>query len=344
MTRIRIRIPEVQPAPQGRPPACRRCAHPALQRWGRVPKRVEDLRLSTVEAHRYHCPQCGHTFRAYPEGVSSWTQSQRTVALCALLWSLGLSLRAVSAVMSQLGVRVSRMSVLRDVRALTAVVRRRLPPRARVLGVDGMGVRVKGNPQGVLVAVEMGQGLPVLVVAVAEQDPQAVVAALEPLVSALGVEVLVSDDLGAYRTVAATLGLQHQVCYFHLRRWAGRALARLRRRVPERWRAVVEAAEVVLRDRPPDGGRRLFALYREVIAAIGRRKEGPLWQLAELLIRLSNEWSRYTLDRRVEGVPSTNNRVEQAIGRFRWRVAGMRGIKSWAGVEAAMLLAHVWPA
>lgn len=331
----------VQPSPEGRPSACPFCHSPVLQRWGKVPKSLKDPQLAQVEVHRYRCWGCRRTFRHYPQGVTRWTQSQRTVALAALLWALGLSLRAVAALFPHLGPSLSRMSVLRDVRALQEEVQRRLPLRARVLGVDGFGVRVKGKGQGVLVAVEMGGGLPLLVLAVDEKDARAVASALRPLVAALGVEVLVSDDLGAYRTVAEELGLGHQVCAFHLLRWAGRALSRLKEKVPPGWQGVVAEAWAVVRARPPDGGKRLFALYWQVIQGGGNRKEGPLWELAQVLLRLCEGWGRYTLDRRVRGVPATNNRVEQAIERFRWRVRGMRGVKTWAGVEAAMLLSHV---
>jgi len=341
MARITLRIPEVTPSPEDRPSSCPFCSHPALQRWGRTRKPLRDPHLCQVEVHRYRCPRCRRTFRHYPPGVTRWTQSRRTVALSALLWALGLSLRSVASLLPHLGLPLSRMSVLRDVRALQEAVKHRLPRRARVLGVDGCGVRVRGKAQGVLVGVEMGGGLPLLVLPVDEKDPKAVASALRPLAQALGVEVLVSDDLGSYRTVAETLRLEHQVCAFHVRRWAGRALARLRAQVPEAWREVVEEAGAVLRARPPDGGRRLFALYRQVVQGVGKRKERSLEELARVWLRLSEEWGRYTLDRRVWGVPATNNRVEQAIGRFRWRARGMRGIKTWAGVEAALLLSHL---
>ena len=341
MSRVHIRIPDVKPSPEGRPPACPFCQNPVLRRWGRARKPLKDPRLREVEVHRYRCPQCRRTFRHYPEGVSPWTQSRRTVALCALLWALGLSLRSIASLLPHLGLQVSRMSVLRDVRALTEEVKRHLPHKARVLGVDGFGVRVRGKPRGVLVCVEMEQGLPLLALQVDEKNPRAVASALRPLVRRLGVEVLVTDDLGAYRRVAEDLGLAHQVCAFHLQRWAGRALSRLRASVPEGVREVVEEARKVLRARAPDGGTRLFALYRRVVQGVGKRKEGPVWGLAEVLLRLSNEWGRYSLDRQVSGVPSTNNRVEQAIGRFRWRALGMRGVKTWAGVEQAMVLSHV---
>ncbi|GBD11260.1 hypothetical protein HRbin23_00913 [bacterium HR23] len=90
----------------------------------------------------------------------------------------------LSALLPHLGIPLSPQSVLRDVRALTEGVKGHLPLRARVLGVDGFGVR--GTPQGVLLGVEMGQGLPLLVLQVEEKDPKGVQSALKPLVQALG--------------------------------------------------------------------------------------------------------------------------------------------------------------
>ena len=343
MSRIYIRIPQVKPCPEGRPQACPHCSNPALQRWGKTTKPLKDPQLSQVEVHRYRCPSCRRTFRFYPQGVCSWTQSRRAIYLCALLWSLGLSLRAVTSLLDHFGFSLSRMSVLRDVRALLREVGGRFPYPVRVLGVDGFGVRLRGKTRGVVVCVEMERGLPVAMFQVDEKDPRAVVRALEPLVKALGVEVLVSDDLSSYRRVAEELGLRHQVCTYHLLRWAGRTLGRLLRKVEGAWKGVVEEAWGLVRARAPDGGRRLFELYLRVVKGLGRRKREPLWELAQVLLRLSEGWQRYTLERREEGVPGTNNRTEQAIGRFRWRSRGMRGIKSWQGVEAAMVLGHVWP-
>jgi hypothetical protein len=39
-----------------------------------------------------------------------------------------------------------------------------------------------------------------------------------------------------------------------------------------------------------------------------------------------------------DGVPSTNNRTEQSIGRLKFRLRSTRGLKTWAGVEAAFWL------
>jgi hypothetical protein len=35
--------------------------------------------------------------------------------------------------------------------------------------------------------------------------------------------------------VAEKLGLEHQICQFHVRRWVGRTLRELRETVPKEW-------------------------------------------------------------------------------------------------------------
>lgn len=45
MPGVRIRIPEVKPCPDGRPPACPFCQNPALHRWGSVVKPLLDPHL-----------------------------------------------------------------------------------------------------------------------------------------------------------------------------------------------------------------------------------------------------------------------------------------------------------
>ncbi len=64
----------------------------------------------------------------------------------------------------------------------------------------------------------------------------------------------------------------------------------------------------------------------------------PLGRLRALALPLAEGCCR---QRREPRVPTTNNRTEQAIGRFRIRAEAMRGIKSWEGLEAALLLPHL---
>jgi hypothetical protein len=105
---------------------------------------------------------------------------------------------------------------------------------------------------GVVVAVDLGRGVPVAVAEVDEKDPQAVIAWLGPLVRDLGVEVIVTDDLGSYRRVAEEVGVYQQVCLWHRWRWVGRALATLTAHLPD-WEPTIAEVRHLVRTLPPDG-------------------------------------------------------------------------------------------
>jgi hypothetical protein len=173
-----------------------------------------------------------------------------------------------------------------------------------------------------------------------ESNPQAVRRFLEPLVQRLGVSVIVTDDLASFRTVAGKLGLEHQVCQFHVRRWVGRTLYELKEIIPEEWLWVLEEIKSLLAELPPTGKQRLFEIWKQIPERrFGQRGErSPLEQLRYLLIRLSEHWDSYRVFDWQKEVPWTNNGTEQAIGRMKIRSRTVRGYKSWAGMQSALLL------
>lgn len=334
---VMIRIPEVGVQPEGKPGRCGGCGGSRLERWGRSKRRVRDVEVKEVEAVRWRCRDCGRTMREYPCGVGRASQTERVRVLVAIGWSLGLSLRAVVWWMAAtVGVRLGVTTAWRDVRAVAEAMRRRRPARVRVLGVDGTSVRWGGQTRGMVVAVDLGTGRPVALAAVDERSPEAVRAWLQPLVEAYGVEVMVTDDLGTYRAVAEALGVRHRVCGFHRLRWALRALRALKSRVSRAWWPIVDEAMTIVRSRSPDGGRRLAELWRRMALRLRRSgKRAPPERLRLLLARLSDHWHTWMPE---DGVPSTNNRTEQSIGRVKFRLRSTRGLKTWAGVEAAFWL------
>ena len=190
-----------------------------------------------------------------------------------------------------------------------------------------------------MVAVDLGTGQPVALGAIYEKDWRAVVAWLEPLVKAWGVEVIVSDDLKELDVATRRLGVAHHICHFHLLRWLWRALADLRNKLEPERQALVDEVWHIAKDRPPDGGKRLFELWQSLPVRRSRdQATSALYRLRLLILRLSEKWGEYTLDQRFEEVPPTNNGTEQAIGKWRIRSRCVRGFKSWAGLEAAFLL------
>jgi transposase-like protein len=211
--------------------------------------------------------------------------------------------------------------------------------RVRILGLDGAYVQGWGKKRAVLVAVDMGEGKPVAVGYVNEHDAEAVRRWLDSLVQSLGVKVVVTDDLKTYRVVTKALGVKHQLCQFHVRRWVGRACANLREKIPKEWEWVIDRAQTILKELPEDGAKQLFELWLQLPA---RRQRGekytPLDELRNLLIRMSESWGRYTAFVGDADIPWTNNRTEQVIGRMKMRARTVRGYKSWEGMAAGLLL------
>lgn len=338
MAIVTLQLADVKSHPETRPSACPPCGSTILQKWGKSQKPIRDMDTQQVEVHRYRCTACGRTFRHYPAGVDKADQSLRLQQLATIMWALGLSLRAVVWVLGVFGIRLCHMTVWRDLQAQAERVRRRMRKRrVRVIGLDGMFGKVRGRGQGVVVAVDMGTGEPVVLMKLEEDDVDAVVASLRPLVEEMGIRVLVTDDLSAYRVVAEKLGLEHQVCDFHLMRWAGRALKGFEKELGAEYAGVIEEVRRILREKPPDGAHQLERIW-ESIHPRWRKRKGPadaVHRFRLMLVRLMENRERYTLFLKQEGVPRTNNRTEQAIGRWRVRSASARGYKSWEGLEAA---------
>ncbi len=338
---IHLKLPHVQSEPTTRPGGCPACGHWHLQRHGTAPKPIRDQHLRHVRVHRYRCCHCRHTFRHYPVGVTAADHSQRLVALLAVLWALGLSLRRTALVLEVLGMATSFVSVWRAVQSVGASLRRTCVGTVAVLGVDGTGMRLAGTTVGVVVAVDTGTGQVLDLELTDERDPAALQSWLRPLVESYGIEVLVTDDLGSYAVTAEHLDVARQGCRFHLARWVGRRLHELETGLGPEYRPVLQRVRAILDRGEADGDRQLLELWQS-LRAVPHPRDGPrsaevrLWRL---LGWLSERWSSYRLCARRSDVPATNNRSEQAIGRIKVRSRTVRGYKSETGLLNASALA-----
>jgi hypothetical protein len=248
----------------------------------------------------------------------------------------------VSTILSGLNVTICPMTVWRDAQEQEEKLRRHNQWKpVRVLGLDGAYVLGWGEKRPVLVAVDLGTGQPVAVGYVNEYDPQAVQRWLEPFVQRLGVSVIVTDDLAAYKVVARRLNLGHQICQFHVRRWVGRALKELENKLPRDWVWVLAEIKELMEGLPPDGDKRLYALWKQVKAPGGRHpgEYTPIHQLRDLLLRLSENWSAFCAFYTDPVIPWTNNGTEQVIGRMKMRARTVRGYKTWQGMQTGLMLA-----
>jgi transposase-like protein len=341
--KIHLRLPTVQCEPTSRPDGCPACGHWHLQRHGVIHKPIRDQQFSRVLVDRYRCVHCRHTFRHYPQGVTRADHSQRLVALLAIIWALGLSLRRTALVLSLLGLPTSFVSVWRAVQTVGAGVRRPSTGPVTVLGVDGTGMRLAGATTGVVVAVDMGSGQVLDLVLADERDPQALLTWLRPLAESHGIEVLVTDDLASYQVVAEHLGLERHGCHFHLLRWVGRALADLERQLGDDWQPTLAAVRTIVRQGAADGDAQLLEIWHSLQdvphgRAGTRTPETRLWLLT---LRLSERWHSYRVAASRADVPPTNNRTEQAIGRLKIRSRTVRGYKSVTGLLHGCALAAV---
>jgi transposase-like protein len=342
MSIVVLKLPDVKGCCENRPKECPSCKGKTFQRWGGEVRKIRDHRVKEVLIYRYRCTSCRHTFRHYPEGVDQAQQSQRLRKLAALCWTLGLSYRGVAAVLAVFGVGIARMSAWRDAQEEAGELKRkRIWKPVRVLGLDGAYVLGWGKKRAVLVAVDLGEGKPVAIGYLEEHNPDVVRRWLEPIVKRLGVSVIVTDDLLGYKVVAGKLGLEHQICQFHVRRWVGRALNDLSETVPKEWLWVLEEIRSLLEQLPPDGGQRLFELWKQIPERRVGQKGAltPLAQLRKMLIRMSEDWPNYRVYDYQKDVPWTNNGTEQVIGRMKVRSRSVRGYKTKSGMLAGLMLA-----
>jgi transposase-like protein len=343
MSIVVLKLSDVKSEAEGRPSLCPICKGETFQRWGGQKRKIRDPHVRCVVVYRYRCCRCGHTFRHYPQGVDQAQQSQRLRKLVAMMWVLGLSYRGIEALLTVFRLGIGRMSAWRDAQNWAEQLRqqRKWKP-VRVLGLDGAYVRAWGEVRPVLVAVDLGEGQPVAIGYVDEYNPRAVRRFLEPLVQQLGVSVIVTDDLVHYKTVADKLGLEQQICQFHVRRWVGRTLKELSKTVPPEWLWVLDETKQLIAELPPEGSRRLFELWKQIPLSRSGRKDqqlSALDKLRQLLLRLSEHWPRYRVFDWQADVPWTNNGTEQVIGRMKVRSKSVRGYKTQSGMLAGLMLA-----
>ena len=120
----------------------------------------------------------------------------------------------------------------------------------------------------------------------------------------------------------------------------------------QRWRRVkkpvredLSALPGLITDLPPEGDRRLYALWKQAMAPGGRRtgQYTPLDPLRDLLIRLSETWPSFCTFYSDPAIPWTNNTTEQVIGRMKMRARTVRGTKTWPGMQTGLMLAGTSP-
>ena len=363
--RISVRLPRVKPGEYEWPEECQYvgCEGRHFKRHGQQgeKKPVRDVRYEEVRSYRWKCLRCGRTFRVYPTGVSQAQQSDRLKALSVLLYVLGLSYGAVTDFLMALDCGIGKTTVYRNVQAAGQVARRRQRVtvasggKRSVVGTDGTYVKVKGEPVGVQVLVDDESGELLGLEIVVNESEEELLDIIRQVVAEVDAEVVVSDDLDAYKKVTDQLGLEHQICRGHVKRNVDALTESIGKQaekqsgVPE---GVVSSAErleedleklrQLVRARPADGARQLEGMYHCYKAASPAKKgqrQSAWYRTRTLITRLWDRWSRLTLDQRRDDMDGTNNASERLIGWWiKERYRAMRGYKRTQSIRNVVTL------
>jgi transposase-like protein len=357
--KVSLIIPDVNARPTDRPRACRYCQEPYLHSHGTLTKPVRDHKLKEAIVRRYKCVSCGRTFRHYPSGITNKDQSRRAVVLAALMYGLGLSCSAASHLLEALGVEVSKITVWRDAQEAGEALRRDCRPagRVRVLGADETIFKLRGQEVVVGFVVDGQSGRTLGFEMLFEGDGQAFEEWLKPYAEELGAQVLVPDDNGSYGLAADGLGLAHQLCIAHVRKYLKRRSKSILEQAEGEWghqdhkyeklRADLHRLRGSLEELAEEGGKHIGRMHREYLWAqpprrklgkegdVNKEKASAGYRMRMLTLELWQKWKKIRLHlRRPElKLDGTNNASERAIGRSKVRYKSMRGYKSDEGME-----------
>ena len=178
---------------------------------------------------------------------------------------------------------------------------------------------------------------------------------LEPYAREMGAEVLISDDNDSYGVAAAELGLSHQLCVAHVRKYVAKRANSILEQAEKEWdgqdeklKKLAEDLEVLkglLEELSEEGAHEVGRLHREYLWAHSPRKERAKkacagYRMRMLTLELWNKWRkvRLHLARPELGLDGTNNSTERGIGKSKVRYKTMRGYKSMDGMKNGIAL------
>jgi hypothetical protein len=193
-----------------------------------------------------------------------------------------------------------------------------------------------------------------------EGDGQAFKKWLEPYVKEFGVEVLVTDDNDSYGVAASELGLSHQLCIAHVRKYVKRRSKSILEQAEGEWGEQEEKYKKLeedlkrlrglLEELPEEGEKQIGQMHREYLwaqpptrgeeGAKAKEKASCGYRMRMLTLELWNKWQKIQLYlRRPElSLDGTNNASERSIGRSKVRYKTMRGYKSVEGMSNGVVL------
>lgn len=369
--RLELLLPSVDPQEWQVPHQCpyAGCGGRHFRLHQVVDKPVRDTVYRPVTARRYQCLRCRRTFRVYPTGIKRAPTSQRVKGLAVMLYLLGLSYGAVALALDALGAYLCKSQVYAAVQAAAQQVpgmkRRHVfaSLNTPALGADVTSVKCRGKWLALGLSVDPLTGLVLTVDRLPAEDAQLLETWLKPIATAVGAQLLVSDDADSFKTVADQLGLDQQVCKAHVVRNtdalveslsptaeqdADGSLAALGVSATQAAADVKRLGELV-HSRQPEQATELAQLAARYAPARSPRPGQPFslaYRLRLLFLDRWNLWRRLTRYRTWRGpageqLDGTNNACERGIGWWiKERYRSMRGYKRpQSAVNVSRLLA-----
>jgi len=363
--RLNLILPKVEPNEFEYPKKCpqKGCRGMRFIPRQEVNKKIVDTQYPEVRAWRCECVKCGHVFRVYPQGVSGKQISKRVNGIAVMLYLLGLSYGAVEIVMNSLGIGIGKTSVYRAVQA----VAKRVPGmksgkllsgyKTKAVGADVTSVRCNGRWVTVGIAVDQINGIVLSIDELPGEDAEQLKAWLEPILEAVGADVVGSDDADAFKIVSDQTGRSHQVCKSHVVRNTEALVAELSEIVadgqdrsldaidiaPEQALADLASLKEMIHTRRPEDQFRLEEIYLRYANAPkpGKGKKHNLaYRMRNLFMDRWNLWPRLTFYRtwkdefENEILDGTNNHCERAIGW--WIKERYRSMRSYKQEQSAL--------
>ncbi len=334
-----------------------------------VSKQIVDAEYGEVTTWRYKCTTCGCTFRVYPEGVSGKQMSQRVNGMGVMLYLLGLSYGAVELMMESLGLAIGKSSVYRAVQGVAEKVpglsKEELKARqykTRAVGADITSIRCNGKWIPIGIVVDATNGIVISIDELPGEETEQLKAWLEPILEAVDADVLVTDDVDAFKNISDETGRSHQVCKSHVARNTDALVEELSAIIrsgqdhslvaiavqPEQALEDLVALKELIHTRRPEDQSRLEVRYLRYANA-PRPGKGQKHSMAYRMRNLFNDrwnlWPRLTFyctwkdEYGNEILDGTNNHCERAIGWWiKERYRSMRGYKQEA---SALGMSHL---
>jgi transposase-like protein len=370
--RLHLILPQVTPDEYQVPEQCpyEGCDGKYFRHHQTVKKSLRDTTYTEVTAHRYECLKCKRTFRVYPQGVTGASTSQRVKGLAVMLYLLGLSYGAVSLTLEALGVYLCKSRVYDTVQAVAEQVpglkREQVfeGVKTPAVGGDLTSVRCNGEWLTLGLMVDAINGFVLTLDGLEGEDAKTLKAWMEPVLDAVGAEVVVSDDADAFKNAVDEMGKAHQVCKSHVKRNTESLIEEMKPAAekdadgslaeigvsPEQAAADLARLEELMRTRRPEDQGELGRIHRRYQKARSPKKNERAtlaYRIRMLFLDRWNLWPRLTLYRTWQGekeakLDGTNNASERAIGWWvKERYRTMRGYKRRkSAVNLSRLLAY----